>query len=173
MTRVAGKSPANGAADSAEAAEKAARKVQAKTSGAKSGDTITWKGETFRVRETEMPGVAQLIIGQMAAGEIDEDAVDGMRKILKMGLRGPSGPQPRDPGFDAGNWDRGDYRKFMDHAAVTEASLEEIVEAMQAIVEAIAARPTGRRPGSSAGRPATTANSTETSSAAPAGDLKD
>jgi hypothetical protein len=173
MTRVAGKSPANGAAQTAEQAEKAARRAQARTSGAKSGDTITWKGETFRLEPGEMPGMAQMILTHFAAadpGTRDPEAEDGMWQLLEMLLAQPSGAPPGDPEFDVEKWDPGEFRRFRLHAGRTRASLEEIIEAMQAAVEVFAARPTGRRPGSSAGRPATTENSTETSSAEPAGD---
>ena len=170
MSRVAGKSPANGAAQTAAEAEKAARKIQARASGAKGGDTITWKGEQFRLEAGELPGMAQMILTHFAAADPsvrDPDAEDGMWELLEMLLAQPSGAAPGDPEFDVEKYDLGEFKRFRRHAAKTRASLEEIVEAMQAAVEVFAARPTGRRPGSSAGPAATTANSTGTSSAEP------
>jgi hypothetical protein len=168
MARVAGKSPANGTAAEA---EKAARKVQARASGAKTGDAIAWKGETFRLEPGEMPGAAQMIMTHFAAadpGIRDPEAEDGMWQLIEMLLAQPSGVPPGEPGFDADAWDPGEFRRFMRHAGKTRATLEEIIEAMQLMVEAVTARPTARPPGSSAGPPAITASSTATSSAAPA-----
>ena len=170
MARVAGKSPANGAAATRAEAEKAARRVQARASGANAAESVEWKGETFRLAAGDLPGAAQLIMTHMAAQDPtvrDPDAEDGMYQILEMGLAGPSGPAPGTPGFDVETYDPGDFKRFMRHAAKTRASLEEIVEALQAVVEAFAARPTGRQPASSAGPAAITASSTGTSSAEP------
>jgi len=169
VSRVTGKSPANGAAASA-AAEKAARRAQAKSSGAKSGDSFTWKGETFRLEPGEIPGAAMMIMTHMGAMDPsvrDPDAEDGMYQILEMLLAQPSGTPPGSDGFDPDAWDPGDFKRFLRHAGRTRAPLEEIVEALQAAVEIIAARPTARRPGSSPGRPAITASSTGNSSAVP------
>ena len=169
MARVAGRSPANGTA----AAEKAARRVQARASGAAAGDAVTWKGETFRLEPGEIPGAAQMIMTHFAAADPtvrDPDAEDGMWQLIEMLLAQPSGPAPGEPGFDVEKYDPGEFKRFMRHAGKTRASLEEIVEAMQAMVETITARPTARPPGSSAGPPATTASSTGTSSAAPGPD---
>jgi hypothetical protein len=171
VSRTAGKSPANGAAATAEQAEKAARRIQAKAEGARTGDVITWKGEKFRLAGGELPGAAQLIMAHMANQDVtvrDPDAEDGMWQILEMCLAPPSGPQPGQPDFDVEAYDPGDFKRFMRHAAKTRATIEEIVEALQAAVEVVAARPTMPRGGSSDGPAPTTANSTANSSAAPA-----
>jgi hypothetical protein len=172
MSRVAGKSPANGAADSAARAQKAAR--------AAAGDVVEFRGEKFRLEPGELPGAAQMILTHFAAmdpGVRDPDAEDGMYQVLEMLLARPSGVQPGEEGFDPAAWaagdapyDPGEFRRFMRHAGKTRAPLEEIVAVMQRAVEIVAARPTGRPPGSSDGRPAITASSTVTSSAGPAED---
>jgi len=147
--------------------------VQARASGAATGDAVTWKGETFRLEPGEIPGAALMIMTHMGAMDPsvrDPDAEDGMYQILEMCLAQPSGAPPGSPEFDVEKWDPGEFKRFMRHAGKTRASLEEIVEAMQAMVETITARPTARPPGSSAGPPAITASSTGISSAAPGGD---
>ncbi len=162
MTRVEGGSP-----------ERAARRAQAKAEGAKTGDTITWMGETFALEPGPMPGMASMILTHFAAADPsvrDPQAEDGMWEILEMLLAQPTGIPPGEKGFDPEKWRPGEFVRFRRHARRPDvrASLEQIVEAMQQAVEIVAARPTGRPPASSNGRPPTTANSTGDSSA-PAG----
>ena len=166
MTRVDGKSPARGKAT----LEKKARETQARAEGAKTGDTITWKGETFRLAPGEMPGAAQLLLAHMANQDMttaDPGAEDGIWMILEMCLARPSGPPPENPA-ELDGYDPGDFKKFMRHAAKTLASLDEIVDALKDVVEIMSARRFTPPPSSSNGRPQTTANLTAISSAAPA-----
>lgn len=161
MTRVAGKSPANGAKEK----EKAARQIQAAAEGANAGDTITWKGETFRLEEGDLPGAARVLMAQMAAAymtSVDPQSEDAARQIMEMCLKQPSGIPPGGDGFDPAKYDPGDYPKFMRHFAKTRATVAEMMDAVQAAVEALAVRPTMPPPSSSNGRPAITASSTGT-----------
>ena len=163
MARVAGKSPAN-------AAEAAARRAQARAEGAKSGDHVTFRGERFRLEPGPMPGAAVLIMshfGAMDPGVRDPQAEDGIWQILEMLLAQPSGIPPGEEGYAPDGWDPGEFRRFMRFYAKTRAGIEEIAGEggiLQQAVEIVSARPTGRPPVSSNGRPATTASSTDSSS---------
>lgn len=173
MTRVAGQSPGNGAAKTRAAAEKAARRAQARSEGAAGGDTVTFRGEEFRLEPGPLPGAVQLILSHMSAQDPrvrDPDAEDGIWQILEMCLAQPSGVPPGQDGFDPEAWDPGEFKRFLRYYGRTRAPIEELVgenSPLQQIIEILAARPTGPPSGSSPGRPAITEKPTGTSSAIP------
>lgn len=69
-------------------------------------------------------------------------------------------------------YDKGDWRAFEDHAMVTKADAEDMLDVVSKVVELIAARPTPPRSGSSDGGRTTSRSSTGNSSGRRAGGRK-